>query len=190
MTEKSSVNTFKIKFLNPQMYVCICHIDNILKHKDFWLNRRQAAKFFKELSEEDKDNILVTSTELEPLIFYKDGPLIKCANTHRPLSCLTCKSEARGGSMEFLSKNSKANILFNNELHMGKIMKYYKSPIYPGFGHKGGGYIHNSSRVPQEKDPLIAYHIDESNKSSFFVEYEPVGTIDVVLEHPPTSKAD
>jgi len=187
MTEVSKVNTFKIKYINPQMYVCGCHIDNILLHKDFWLIRRKGAKFFKEISEEDKDNILVTSNELEPLVFYKDGPLIKCVKTQRALSCFTCKNEARGGSMLFLTKNNKGNILFDKELFLGKILKYYKSPIYPGFGHKGGGYIHNSMRVPTEKDPIIAYHIDERNESSFFIEFEPVGTIDVVLEHPPTS---
>ena len=186
MTEKTSVNTFKIKFINPQMYVCSCHIDNILIHKDFKLIRRKANKYFDALSSEDKDNILVTSNELEPLVFYRDGPLIKCAKTHRPLSCLTCKCEARGGSMVFLSKYDKVNIFFNDELHIGKIIKYDKSPIYPGFGHKGGGFIHNASREPIEKDPLIAYHIDKFDRKGFFIEYEPVGTIDVVLEHPPT----
>ena len=187
MTEKTSVNTFKIKYMNPQqMYICACHINNILQHKDLCLIRRKKARYFDEILEEDKDNIMVTSNELEPLVFYRDGPLIKCADTHRSLSCFTCKNEARGGSMLFLTKNKKANILFDSELHIGKIMKYYKSPIYPGFGHKGGGFIYNSRRHPEEKDPVIAYHMDRTDRNGYYVEFEPVGKIDVILEHPPT----
>ena len=186
MTDKTTVNTFKIKYLHPTiMYASTCHIDNIMKHKDLCLPRRARARYFNEIDEIDKDNVVVTSATSEPLVFYKDGPLIKCAKTDRALSCFTCKNEARGGSMLFLTKNKRANILFNNELHLGTILKYYKSPIYPGYGHKGGGYIYNSRRHPEEKDPLIAYHIDKNNRKGYFIEFEPVGTIDVVLEHPP-----
>lgn len=183
---------FKIKFIGRKNvrkygfkgYACSANIndlkwrnENLLENLVKFHRRPESTR----LTRYEQENILVASKELEPLIFYQDGPHIKCKETNKILSCFCVKWECCGSSLLFLHKESNYNIKFNQpciQYYDGNIelpfLTYSKSPIYPGWGHKAGHIVlagAGNATPLDERSPIGAYH-DVKDEDPELVELE------------------
>ena len=182
---------FKIKFIGRnnkkrygfQGYACQANINDLKWKKpgilqNVKLNRSPEKTT---LTKYEQENILVASKYLEPLIFYQDGPFIKCKKTDKILSCFSMKWECSGSSLLFLHTKGAPNIYFNDPSiqyfdgdKKKPFLTYYKSPIYPGWGHGAGHIVLAGARTviaDDDKFPIGAYH-DVKDEDPELVEFE------------------
>lgn len=171
------MNKFIIEYKNTKHRFCLMNIDDasfnsgekleiIKKHRNYQCHINDNTK-------ENLDTLIVASSELEPLVFYRQDDYLKCSKTNYYVCCLHSKYECCGGSILFLSENIKYAINFGKDnidnINTNNHLFFIKSKIYPGWGHpaglicpRGGGCCKHKGSV--EKGPIIAYHIEPLSK--------------------------
>ena len=194
MTNKEKV--FKLKHNKTGQYVSECEINEFFKitktgekkYPNAWkhlccagdkrwieLSRNYCQFFREEVTEEDKQKILVVSDIYKPITFYFDKPYLKCSKTHKYVCCTELKYECGGGSYLFLSYSKNCAIEFSS-IDSG-LIHYTKSLVYPGRGlpdyeyrperlkigcnrvYSGGGHIIVNFNISNNINMLAAYHI-------------------------------
>lgn len=160
---------FKLKFKESDAFFSLTNIENIRDYgkKPVWFihyRKEYASKrLYYKTDPVDRDTVIVTSFELEPIVFYWDNKYLRCAKTDKYVCCFCHKNECSGGSILFLSHNTDCAIEFTGYQDKG-MLHYSKSPIYPGWSHNGGGFIIPAERQNKlEKNPVIAYHLIDSH---------------------------
>ena len=169
---------FMIKYHEKNMHLSLTHYTN-LKDTPGIPNRvwdrefdacRSADPLYNSVSDSDKDNVIVTSNKLEPLVFYMEDNYIKCCKTNKYICCFGKSKygnrQCCGGANFFLSHNKELATKFNTELVNDLLSKkkeeslfWCKSRCYPRGGYPGDGVMLGSTggRL-NEEGPVISYH--------------------------------
>tara|TARA_B110001452_G_C15233537_1_gene427145 strand:+ start:2374 stop:2940 length:567 start_codon:yes stop_codon:yes gene_type:complete len=163
---------FKIKFIQKNMCLCLEQLEKVIelcpRVIGLGMNSmgmRKVDPLFNTIDENDRDNIVVSSKKLKPIIFYLDGNFLRCSNTDKYLCCFSPNRQCGGGSPMFLSDNKNAAIYFDsnnlkNILTNKKenVFWFNKSRVYPRECYPGKGAVIPGGGGLLECGPMICYH--------------------------------
>ena len=163
---------FKIKYKQKDMYLCLENLNTVIEKCPRIIGsgmnsmgKKVLDPMFNKFNEKDRDNIVVSSKFLKPLVFYMDNNFIRCSETHKYLCCFSLNRLCCGGSPIFLSDQKEAAIYFDTD-NLKNILNnkktgafwFHRSRVYPRDCYPGKGVVISGGGGLVESGPMICYH--------------------------------